>query len=371
MTHIWYMANIRFPTEKANGLQVAAMAKAFADAGNVVTVVVPRRRTGITIDAHAYYDLPESVRIVRVPHIDTTNFGRIGFLLQYAQFAAFSGLYVAVMARRNDVVFARDYLCCALPLVRRMRTAWESHRGEWNAVIRLLSHIGMKIIAITNALRGLYVSKGVGSENVLVAHDAVDAARFDIAESQMECRTALDVPLDRKIAVYTGHLYEWKGASVLAEAAAYLPEEWIVYLVGGTDGDIAAFKARYGQSVKVRVVGRRPHDEMPKWLRAADVVVLPNVPSDDISAKYTSPLKLFEYMASGTPIVASDLPSVREVLDEGTATLVTPGSPVALCQGIQEAAAAPKHKAEAAQAKVRLDSWNQRALAIMGHLNRS
>ena len=74
---------------------------------------------------------------------------------------------------------------------------------------------------------------------------------------------------------------------------------------------------------------------MPAKLADADVLVLPN-PRSAISNAFTSPLKLFEYMGSGRPIVASDLPSLREVLRDGeNAILVEPGNPQALVAGIE------------------------------------
>ena len=83
------------------------------------------------------------------------------------------------------------------------------------------------------------------------------------------------------------------------------------------------------------MVGHRPHGEIPYWLKAADVLVLPNSGKEDISKYWTSPLKMFEYMASGRPIVASDLPSIREVLNGENAILVEPDNPEKLAGGIK------------------------------------
>jgi glycosyltransferase involved in cell wall biosynthesis len=78
-----------------------------------------------------------------------------------------------------------------------------------------------------------------------------------------------------------------------------------------------------------------PPADVAARLREADTLVLPN-PASALSSAFTSPLKLFEYMASGRPIVASDLPSLREVLANGrNAVLVEPGSPQALSAGIR------------------------------------
>jgi len=75
--------------------------------------------------------------------------------------------------------------------------------------------------------------------------------------------------------------------------------------MGGTAVDIAAFTKMYGNDARVAIIGQKSDSERPLYLRAADMCVLPNSGESDISTTFTSPLKLFGYMASGTPIVAS------------------------------------------------------------------
>jgi glycosyltransferase involved in cell wall biosynthesis len=99
-------------------------------------------------------------------------------------------------------------------------------------------------------------------------------------------------------------------------------------------------------------------------LRGTDVLVLPN-PASAISSSFTSPLKLFEYMASGRPIVASDLPSLREVLRDGeNALLAEPGNAAALTRGIlriKNDAALGERLARQAVEDVRQYTWARRA----------
>ena len=115
---------------------------------------------------------------------------------------------------------------------------------------------------------------------------------------------------------------------------------------------------------RITFTGLIPPADVAARLREADVVTLPN-PRSAISSEFTSPLKLFEYMASGRPIVASDLPSLREVLrHDENALLVEPGNPQALVAGIQriknDAALGPRLAARA-RTDVAQFTWARRA----------
>ena len=75
---------------------------------------------------------------------------------------------------------------------------------------------------------------------------------------------------------------------------------------------------------------------MPLYLKSADILLIPNIGVTDESISYTSPLKMFEYMASSVPIIASDMPSIREVLNENNAFFVEPNNAKALANGIEK-----------------------------------
>ena len=84
----------------------------------------------------------------------------------------------------------------------------------------------------------------------------------------------------------------------------------------------------------MRIDGFQPAAKVPLYLAAADVGVVPNRARPAISARYTSPLKVFEAKAAGLPLVASDLPSLREVLGEDEAVFVAPDDARALAEGV-------------------------------------
>jgi glycosyltransferase involved in cell wall biosynthesis len=328
---ITYIANVRMPTEKAHGIQIMKMCAAFRDAGHEVILVVPWRFNAITQDPFVYYSIQTRFPIKRIFSIDLVWFGSAGFRIQSLSFALAAFFYTLV--HRSDVVFGRDELPVLLASMHS-RTVWETHTGSYTFFARMLIRTQTRIIAITEGLKRFYINKGVEEERILVAPDSVDIEQFDIDISKDDARKKLGLPLEDNIVLYTGHLYDWKGAHVLAKATQYSAVETQAVFVGGTDKDIHDFKKRFGHSKAVLILGKKPYDQIPIYLKAADVLVLPNSPVNDISSLYTSPMKLFEYMASGRPIVASDLPSIREILNGSNAVLVAPDDPQQLAEGI-------------------------------------
>jgi glycosyltransferase involved in cell wall biosynthesis len=167
---------------------------------------------------------------------------------------------------------------------------------------------------------------------------------------------------------YAGHLYVWKGVDVLIEALAMVPEAHGV-IIGGHPAEpdllrVQQLAARLGLADRVTFTGLVEPGRVAHLLQTATVLALPN-PASAISTRFTSPLKLFEYMAAGRAIVASDLPAIREVLHDGEdALLVTPGDARAMANAIQRLLQDPalaSRLARAALEAVPRYSWDRRA----------
>ena len=195
-----------------------------------------------------------------------------------------------------------------------------------------------KIIVLTNYIKKELVAAGFIENNILISPDGVDIEKFDLKTTKGEARNMVGLPLNKKIILYSGsfYMYGWKGIDVLLDAAGFLGDDCLIVLLGGKENEIAEIKNKYELN-NIFLIKQKPHAEVPYYLRSADVLVLPNKKGDEISEKYTSPLKLFEYMASGTPIVASDLPSIREVLNKNNYILVESDNSKDLAQSIKEA----------------------------------
>ncbi|HUF48006.1 MAG TPA: glycosyltransferase, partial [Vicinamibacterales bacterium] len=170
--------------------------------------------------------------------------------------------------------------------------------------------------------------------------------------------------------VYAGHLYPWKGVDVLIRAVGLLPDVKAV-VVGGRFGDadmtrVMALADDLGVRSRVTFTGFVPASAVADAVAGATVAVVPTL--DTPSARYTSPLKMFEYMAARRPIVASDLPPVREILtDRVNARLVPPGDPVALAAAVAGLVADPAgagRLVERAAADVAAFTWERRAARL-------
>jgi glycosyltransferase involved in cell wall biosynthesis len=204
---------------------------------------------------------------------------------------------------------------------------------------------------------------GITSAKVLYTPDAVDVDDFLHPEPAADARKRLGLPLDKKIALYAGRIDSWKGVDTLLDASELLPANVQIAIIGGTEEQIAQLQPRYP---RVRFLGYRPYNELPDNQSAADVLVLTGDPSSAVAQFYTSPLKLFTYMASGIPIIATDLPSFRDVLSEREAYFFESNA-AALAEALMFVVAHPEDaagRAAAARQKVQEFSWDKRARAI-------
>jgi glycosyltransferase involved in cell wall biosynthesis len=168
--------------------------------------------------------------------------------------------------------------------------------------------------------------------------------------------------------VYAGSLLPWKGVETLVKAMAYLPGRSL-RILGGNVAEIGRLKSLardWGVDERCEFLGHIPADEVESQLELAKVGVVPNH-AHAISSRFTSPLKVFECLAAGRPVVASDLPSLREVLDESVARFAPPGSPRSLAAAadrLLKDEALLKKMSEAAKKRAENYTWHKRAERI-------
>ncbi len=375
---IAYVANIRLPTEKAHGVQIMKMCEAFADLGADVELVVPTRKTNVPDDPFTYYGVRENFMVCRLYAPDTAARGKLGFLLQSAWFALASRMYVS---RRNpDIVYSRDTFVVAFGTARQI--VWEMHTASWSWVARRAARRVKRIIAISGGIKKFYEDRGVPTEIISVAPDGVDLSDYEqaFALGKDGSRAMLGLPKEKKIVAYVGKMQtmgQSKGVEDIIRAVGELAahrSDVVLLIVGlnNTEFDLARSVAASAKlpERQVILVGHVQRAQVPYYLAASDVLVM-NYPNTEHYAHMMSPLKVFEYMASGTPIVSTDLPTLREVLPEDAAFYVLPDDLESLRAGIQivlDDAAVVERGARAKKA-VESYTWKHRAQGILSLLS--
>jgi glycosyltransferase involved in cell wall biosynthesis len=352
---IIYFADIRFPLERANGIQTMATCHALVMRGHEVDLIVRPDTHVPARDPFRYYGIAPApaLRIERAPVSGPAAARRLAYLAFAAGRAA--------GRRRADVLLTRDLgvasLLLHIPPGLRPPVVYESHgyAPEVAAALpdlvatatppdpRKLRRLARREARVWQGADGYVTITGGLAADLVARHGprarlAVIPDGVRIPDGSPSSPQGSRAP-GSSVVAYAGHLYAWKGVDVLLDALVLVPEAHGL-IVGGhaAEPDLARLQAhaeRSGLGGRVTFTGMVPPGDVPALLAGARVLALPN-PASAISSRFTSPLKLFEYMSAGRAIVASDLPAIREILrHEVNALLVEPGSAVALAGAIR------------------------------------
>ncbi len=369
-TKIYYVANARMPTEKAHGIQIAKMCEAFIEASADLTLVVPDRATDPR-SLKEFYGLRLDVPIVRLPALNWYNGGRIGYRLASWSFMRSSLAFLRERLRAGErfVLYTVDLDdFSSSHLVRISMPLFSEMHGGKRPIrpMRRLFSRARGIITINGLIRDELRNTFPHSRaEYLVEPNGVDAAAFSPMEKS-EARRMLGIPAEERLALYTGRFFDWKGLEIISAAAGEAPEvSW--RLVGGTTEE---YKALVPGEVpqNIRFEGERPHQEIRAWLSAADVLVVLGTKRDKQSYYYTSPMKLFEYLCVGRPIVASSTPAMKQIVNEREVFFYEPDDARDLAEKVRYTLTHQSERANAARALAKRHSWKERARRILSFI---
>ncbi len=332
--------NARLPTEKAHGYQIIKTVEALMEKGADVELVIPRRQNPITESIRDFYHLRTVPKITTVSNVWfflEKWWPALYFPLQRMWFGLVAFWYV--LWSSAEIVFSREItLCFLLVLCGKKNVIFEDHEPKqgWLFLYRYFIKKIPKKIIVAHHLEALYQQCGVLKESYCEIPNAVDVAAFATALRDSGLwHTEFGLPREKPTVLYVGHFYAWKGVHTLIQAAPLINAN--IVLVGGTDVDQKKIRA-YIQEKNIEnilVVPFVPHHTVPRLLASADVLILPNTSKEERSAHYTTPIKMFEYMAAGRAIVASRLPSFAPYLyHEQNAILFTPDDYKALAEAV-------------------------------------
>jgi glycosyltransferase involved in cell wall biosynthesis len=383
---ILYLADTRFPIERANGIQTMETCHALARRGHEVLLAVRGDTHEPSRDACAFYGLPpiDRLTVVALRPAGGGTARRVSFLA--------TAVSRALGSPGPDIVFTRDLTVAALltrvPAAVRPPVVFESHgfapsvraalpelltgaggasearRRRLRARERRVWEHADGYVAITAGLAGFLTSEFGARDRLAVVPDAARVPEAAV-------RAAGTPTADTMVVGYAGHLYPWKGVDVLVRALGLVHDADAV-IVGGhpAEPDLARVRAlasELGLAGRITFTGLLAPGDVSTAMSRVRVAVVPNV-SSALSDAFTSPLKLFEYMAAGKAIVASDLPSIREVLrHEENALLAAPGDPEAVAAAIRRLRDEPALRdrlGRQARADAALHTWDRRAERI-------
>lgn len=347
-----YLADIRCPLERANGIQTFDTCHALAARGHDVTLLVRDDTARPRRDPFEFYGLSPlvSLRVVRLRLAGPPTLRRVLYLTIAALRAA---------ARpRHDCVITRDLGAAAavllLPRSLRPPLVYESHgfspvfsRTKPELESGTKPGTPRKLERLTRREQGVWMkADGYVTTTRILASELEQ--RFGRRRFVTTISNGVRLPeaprIDPRsrsgvtVIGYAGHLYPWKGVDVVIRALALLPDASAL-IVGGFPGEPDIDRVRNlaretGVDHRIEFIGQVQPPQVPALLARTDILVLPTVAT--ASAVYTSPLKLFEYFAAGRPVVASDLPPVREIIRDGeNAVLFEPGDPESLASAVR------------------------------------
>lgn len=333
------------PTDKAYGIYVMKMCEALKNVGADVVFLYPKRSNALKKDGiFSYYGMSESFKTKELFSIDLLSFkflGHFPYLIGIVSFYISVLFYVLFYLSDYKYIYTRDFYGAAVLKLLNKKVFFDAHYLPQTSgfLFKFFLKSNDKIIAISEGLKKELINFGAVPEKIFVLPDGVDLKKFSLNITKKESRKKVNLPQDIKIIIYAGHLYKWKGVYTLALASRFLKNnEKIIFVGGKKDKDVPEFLEfiKNNNLKNIEVLGPKPYALIPYYLKAADILVLPNSGVEKLSAIYTSPLKMFEYMASGNPIVASDLSSIREVLSKENAVLVKPNDEKDLAEGIKK-----------------------------------
>lgn len=376
-----YVLNSRMPTEKAHGGQVATMCGEFARLGIDVELWAPERENSIPQDLFTYYGVPPSFRFRAIParRFPLRKYlSRLGFYIEGFLFL------VALWDMRlpqDTIVYTRKSEITRLFSMKGNRVVYECH--EWFAHYRALQYFLMKcayrLVTTNRFIAEEFYKRGFPKERSVVAPNGVDIATFALDTSKKDAIEELglsdivpDITL-RYVLMYTGKLTtmgEDKGVADILRALEAMKDPMNLFIsVGGTETENRAYEKMAHELVldkQVKFFGNQSRGRLALFQRVADVLLMP-FPRKAHYEYFMSPLKTFEYMASGRPIVASDLPSIREILTTHTAIFCEPDDPASIVRALEKLKDVKLARALAENARKAAEgySWSARAWVLV------
>ena len=214
----------------------------------------------------------------------------------------------------TKIVHSRDWNFVKAAIKNGIPAIYEQHHHEAKKFESEIIDSPLFQIAVTvaDSVRDSMIQNGMPAEKVIKLHNGFNHLFLVRNPAAAEdWRKKLLANQRQYLVVYAGGLYPFKGVDMLIDVAKELPEIQLA-IAGGNQSQVTAYQqlAREKQVNNINFLGHLPQNQLATLLQAADILAHPHCLTN--AATFTSPLKFFDYLASGTPIVATEIPSMIE-----------------------------------------------------------
>ena len=367
------------PSTTANSIQVMKMRDAFNKLGHSTTLYAkkPDNSTRYTsANLSELYGTTTKISIIN--HSSHSSMRHLDYDFK---------VLTSVLKSKTDMIYTRSLRGAFLANIFGKKNILELHSlpvtdtNTWMLKKISAGHTLQKIIVISNRLKELLIDRHpyLSSDLVEIFHDAVDIERFSEPDFYPTLtKVDLDLNPTRKTIMYVGHLYSGRGIDLIEQLARKLPEIDFM-IIGGTEKDVLYRQIRVTELGISNLIyyGFIPNSKLHNYYQMADILIMPyqkevSVSSGGNTVDWMSPMKTFEYMATGKPLISSDLPALREVLNEDVAVLVEPDNVEQWKSSIENTltnSSFANKIAQNARQKAEANTWESRAHNILGSLS--
>ena len=328
-----YIHNEEITSIRANLVQVLSMCNAFRSLGINIELALPNNKQR--------YENPDEYILNNYGinnKLRLSYYKRIRFLKRLSMLGSYFGVRKLLKTSKADVYYTRDPLIFTLVAKKKLPVIFEAHNSKMHINIKILDRYWTKkvvesskrsncigFISISNNLAKYWKNNGVPQEKLLTLHDGFNDHLFEKKIDSNESRERLNLPKDKKIISYTGSLNPDRDIEKIIKIAKYFPDE-LILIVGGPLSMVEHYRnlTEINNVANILFTGPVDHRKIPQYLYASDVLLA--IWSDKVpTINYCSPLKIFEYMATGRIIIADNFPTIREVIKhEENGLLVSP-----------------------------------------------
>jgi glycosyltransferase involved in cell wall biosynthesis len=319
---ILYISSSKIPSRHANSVHVMKMCQALANCGNEVTLLARKGEIENIEDDHDYYGVKKCFEIKKLS-FSFSVFEKMIYLIRLF-------IYILKNKKKYQFIYGRFLYGVWWAFKMGVPFSYESHETPHGIISKLFEKSILKssnlksLVLISSSLKEIYkeIYPKLSDEKIIVAHDGADS--FKKEKENTNNNQALKGKGELK-AGYVGSLYKGRGIELIIQLAENLPSVDF-HIIGGSESEVLQYKSRT-KTENIYFYGLIPHSQVGDYVQQLDILLAPYQKEVSIAKKgrntvnWMSPLKIFEYMAQEKPIICSNLPALKEVLENNRTAL--------------------------------------------------